>query len=92
MADSSRRFTDREVALILRRASEIDEREGRYGEGALSQADLREIAAEVGISPNAVDRAVAAMSDRRAPSTLLGAPLVRRTVHDVPEELDRRGE
>src|SRR5690606_27722163 len=56
--DESRRFTDREVALILRRAAEIDEREGHDASGSLSWGDLRGIAAEVGISPDAVDRAV----------------------------------
>lgn len=57
--DPTRRFTDREVAIVLRKASEIDEGEGAdAGSGAgLSLEDLKEIAREVGISAQAIDRA-----------------------------------
>ena len=57
---STRRFTDREVALVLRAATEIDESEGSgTGAGGISLDDLREIAREVGISGPAIERAVA---------------------------------
>lgn len=91
MIDESRRFTDREVALILRRAAEIDEREGHDASGSLSWGDLRGIAAEVGISPDAVDRAVRSLADRRSLHGLLGAPLVRRAVREMPVHLDEAG-
>jgi hypothetical protein len=89
--DSTRRFTDQEVAVVLRTASEIDAREGAIGGGGgLSLEDLREIAAEVGISPRAIERAVARLDSRaRAPEAWVGAPLVRRAVRAVPGELDR---
>jgi len=88
--DSTRRFTDREVALVLRKAVEIDESEGSGAGVGLSLQDLREIAREVGISPTAIERAVHRIE---GPSTLpalwTGAPLVRKAVRAVPGELDR---
>jgi AcrR family transcriptional regulator len=90
----SRRYTDREVALVLRRATEIDERaEVPAGAGVgLSLEELREIAKEVGISAAAIDRAVATL-DR--PESLLsrfgGAPAVRKAVRVVPRSVDRDG-
>ena len=70
--DATRRFTDQEVALVLRKAAEIDEAEGSEPKG-LSIADLRQIAREVGLSPGAIDRAVAALDKRRAPPRSCGA-------------------
>jgi hypothetical protein len=89
MDDASRRFTDREVAAVLRKAVEIDERRGREAGHALSREDLREIAREVGISPDAVDEAVRSLAKRGPSPGLLAAPLTQRAVHDVPGELDR---
>lgn len=95
MSDDSRRFTDREVALVLKRASEIEEvsdaREGAAG--ALSLGDLKEIASEVGISAEALRQAVATLDTPSRGlgglgSALEGAPLVRRAVHAVPRELN----
>jgi hypothetical protein len=93
MSDRSRRFTDREVAVILRKASEIEEKEGRVegGGGGLSLQDLLDIAREVGISPDAMDRAVRELGRRSPPPGWAGAPLVRRAVHVVEGELDRSG-
>ena len=48
MSEGSRRFTDREVALVLKRASEIDEAEVAGAASGLSLHDLTEIAGEVG--------------------------------------------
>lgn len=89
MDDSSRRFTDREVAVILRKAVDIDERRGREAGQALSREDLREIAQEVGVSVDAVDEAIRDLGRRTRSSGLLGAPLSQRAVHDVPGVLDR---
>jgi DNA-binding transcriptional ArsR family regulator len=60
-SDESRRFTDREVALVLRRASEIEESAGTDGRGGLSARDLEEIAREVGISQRAITQAIASL-------------------------------
>lgn len=86
--DRSRRFTDREVSIVLRRAAEIEEREGGGGAGGLSLDDLRQIAHEVGISADAIERAVGSL-DRRSSigSALAGAPLVRKAARAVPGEL-----
>jgi len=87
MSERSRRFTDREVAMVLRRASELDESEGPGAVG-LSHSDLTEIAAEVGISAAAIDRAVATLDrGRDFGPALIGAPLVRKAVHAVPATL-----
>jgi hypothetical protein len=91
MKDASRRFTDREVTAVLRKAVEIDERRGREAREALSLEDLREIAKEVGISPGAMDEAVHALGRRAQGPDLLAAPLTHRAVHDVRGELDRGG-
>lgn len=87
--DDSRRFTDREVALVLKRASEVEQREaGETGRG-LSLRDLREIAREVGISHEALTRAVRSLDRGRVGElSLAGAPLVQQAVHAVPCPLD----
>jgi len=88
-SEQSRRFTDREVALVLRRASEIEESEGTTQGGGLSLRDLQEIGREVGISAEAISRAVSTL-DRRGSTLggLAGAPLVHKAAHAVPGELD----
>jgi len=89
MSNRSRRFTDREVALVLRKASELDD-EGQATGGGLSLEDLTEIAGEVGISGAAIERAVASLDrGREIGPGLAGAPLVRKAAHAVPGELDR---
>jgi hypothetical protein len=88
----SRRFTDREVALVLRRASEIDEVEGPTAGGGLSLEDLQDIGREVGISPEAIARAVSTLGRRgSAMEGLAGAPLVHKSLHTVGGELDGAG-
>jgi len=92
MSGESRRFTDREVALVLKQASEIDETDGAGGAGGLSLEDLTDIAKEVGISPDAIRQAVSGLDRRRAIGpALAGAPLVRKAVHAVPGELNEEG-
>lgn len=85
----TRRFTDRELALVLKKASEIEESETPDPGRGLSLADLEEIAREVGISPRAISEAVQSLERERAlGSPLRGSPLVRRAVRAVPVELD----
>ena len=92
MTDDSRRFTDREVALVLKRASEMElSPEGEPASG-LSLSELREIAREVGITAEAIDSAVASLErGRRNVPGLAGAPRVRKAVHAVAGELDQDG-
>jgi len=92
---TERRFTDKEVALILRRASDLETRTSSTamasGRG-LTLSDLREIAAEAGIDPELVSRAVTEMEGPRGIRTgslLAGPGTVQREVRAVPEELSR---
>ena len=88
-SDGSRRFTDREVAMVLRKASEIEEREGSAGSGGLSLEDLQEIAREVGIAPEAIAKAVDGLDTGRVRTHLLaGAPAAHKAVHAVRGELN----
>lgn len=90
MSQGSRRFTDREVALVLKRATDLDEAGAEPAAGGLSLDDLREIAREVGIAPSAIDRAVASLDrGERLGASLAGAPRVRKALRAVPGELGR---
>lgn len=90
---TERRFTDRDVALILRRATELAEQQASSDVTArgLSLHELQEIAAEVGIEPEAITRAVAELEGRRGlkKGSLLGPALANRQIRTVPAELKR---
>jgi hypothetical protein len=84
---SGRRFSDREVALILNAAAELQEREGAGTSiGRLSIRDIEQIAAEVGMDAALVRRAVQAVDGRGSHARtdrLRGGPqalVVERTV------------
>jgi hypothetical protein len=79
--DPAPRFRDAEAKRILDRAAEIDAQERQH----LDANALREIAAEAGISPASVDRALAehhrALAEQHTPPPpSLGARLMRRPV------------
>ncbi len=75
--------------MVLRKASEIEEREGSDGSGGLSLDDLQEIAREVGIAPEAIAKAVDGLDSPRVRTPLLaGAPSAHRAVHAVRGELN----
>lgn len=85
-----RRLTEREVAVVLRRAAEIDEvAEGDPSSTGLAVDELREIAAEVGIRPDAIDKALVELASGRAVErgSLLGAPTTQSTIRSVPGQL-----
>lgn len=89
---TERHFADRDVAVILQRAAELDSRstEGREVRG-LSTSDLEGIAREVGIDPAMITRAIREMDSHRGHSGggLLGPPPVNREIRVVPSELDQ---
>jgi len=92
---TERRFTDKEISLILRRASDLEKRGSSTavssGRG-LTLSDLKEIAAEAGIDPDLVARAVSEMEGPKGLRTgsFLGGPgTVQREVRAAPEEMSR---
>ena len=91
-SDPSRRFTDREVALVLRKASEMDATTVPSGGAGLTLTQLQEIAGEVGISPELVQRAVAELDRPGSAGLLAGGPLTRQALRAVPGELGREGQ
>lgn len=88
MTGSDRRYTDQEVALVLAKASELEE--GRAlspGSGrGLTLRELHEIAREVGLSPGTIDAAVTSLQVRPG-SSVLGAPYAHRVVRGIPGQL-----
>ena len=88
--DKSRRFTDREVALVLRKASELEESVGTGEGGGLSLADLEQIATEVGISREVLDRAVAALDSKTGGNPFARGQLVQQVIRAVEGELSEK--
>ncbi|MEQ9399215.1 MAG: hypothetical protein RJQ04_08575 [Longimicrobiales bacterium] len=98
-AASVRRFSDEEVARILRSAADLQERSsahGGVGSRGLTLDDLRQVAAEVGIDPRFVDAAATESHGppARESSALAGGTYawsVHRTVsgHVPEDERDR---
>lgn len=91
MDPSDRRYTDQEVALVLQRAAEIEERRaGASATRGLTLRELHEIARDVGLSPAVIDEAVLAVETGARPhaGSLLGAPLSGKTARGLPTRLD----
>jgi hypothetical protein len=91
---TERRFTDREIGLILRRAVELEEGApvpGQPGARGLTLGELQEIAREAGIDPASVGRAVEEMETRHGlePRSIGGPSPVKREVRTVPGEMTR---
>ncbi len=87
--DDSKRFSDQEVALILKNAADLDEIQGSGQTAGLSRSDLEEIAAEVGISVDSISHAID-MMNAETPSrrNLAFAPRLHRETRGVDGELD----
>lgn len=89
--ESSHRFTDREIALLLQRAAEIEaQRADALPTQGVSLRQLREIATEVGISPETFEEAITAVQAGAKPARreLLGAPLTYKAARGVDGRLD----
>ncbi len=84
---TERRYDEEEVAIILQRAAET--RVG--GAEGMTLAQLKEVAAEVGIDPAAVETAAGALDRRVAstPSPLLGTPAAPQYEQTVDVPFDR---
>jgi hypothetical protein len=84
--DADRRYADQEVALVLQRAAELEERRSdSTAARGLTLRELHEIAKEVGLSPDVIDEALAAIQAGARPRSgaLLGAPLSSKLVRGV---------
>lgn len=87
MTAPDRRYTDREVALILRRAAELEEREGvELKARGITLRDLEQIASDVGLDISRIRQAALELdgSGRRfRESASLGPPPSRTAVRGV---------
>lgn len=92
--NEERRFTDKEVAVVLKRAAELEEkRQADLPGKGLTLSQLHDIAREVGLSPDMVNSAIADMrrNTRVDVRSLLGAAPMNKVVRAVPAALDRDG-
>jgi hypothetical protein len=89
---SSRRFSEKEVALIIKRASELQQDEApAESTTGMSLAELEQVAREAGLDPALVRRAATDLDTRvtqQEPSRFIGAPTnlhLERTIEgEVP--------
>jgi hypothetical protein len=87
-----RRYSDKEISRILRRASQIQrETPARPDPAGLTLAELEEIAVEAGIDVDNLRAAASELSadpdDDSWQTRMLGAPLTQRLVRRIPGEL-----
>ena len=90
---AGRRFNEKEVAAIIKRASELQQVESPESTTGMSLAELEQIAREAGLDPQLVRRAASDLDTRvtdRQPSPFLGAPtalVLERTIDgEVPSD------
>src|SRR6478735_6352184 len=90
-ASTSRRFNEKEVALIIKRASELQQTETTTESNAgMSLAELEQVAREAGLDPELVRRAAADLDTRvtdQTPNRFLGAPTVLRLERTIDGEV-----
>lgn len=91
MLPDSRRYGDREIAKILKRAAQMQrESPARPDPSGLTLAELEEIAEEAGIDVDNLRLAVAEVDtipDDSLETRFLGAPLTQRLERTIPGEL-----
>lgn len=83
---SERRYSNQELALILRRAVELEEKPGTFTESkGIALPEIQEIAREAGISPEQIARAIAELETRGSlePFSLLGPKGVKREMRTL---------
>jgi hypothetical protein len=88
---TNRRFNEKEVALIIKRASELQQTETTAESSTgMSLEELEQVAREAGLDPALVRRAAADLDTRvsdQAPSKFLGAPSVLRLERTIDGEV-----
>jgi hypothetical protein len=87
----SRRYNEKEVALIIKQASELQEyAASSESSTGMSLAELEQIAKETGLDPALIRRAAADIDTRvtdRTPSRFLGAPTTLRLERTIDGEI-----
>ena len=90
-ATPSRRFDEKEVALIIKRASELQQSETpAESTTGMSLAELEQVAREAGLDPELVRRAAADLDTRvtdQTPNRLLGAPIALQLERTIDGEV-----
>src|SRR5690349_21205597 len=90
-ASTNRRFNEKEVALIIKRASELQQSEATAESSTgLSLAELEQVAREAGLDPALVRRAAEDLDTRvtdQTPSRFLGAPTALRLERTIDGEV-----
>jgi hypothetical protein len=90
--ETEHRFSEQEVSLVLQRAAEIEARSGVPAEArGLTLRDLEDVAAEVGIRPESLARAVGELQSRglATGTSLAGLSPSQKAIRAVPAELSR---
>lgn len=88
MSDS-KRYDEKAVSQILRRAAELESGSEASGGGGLSRADIERVAVEAGLDPAAVRAAIAEQGQDPEPAGgLLGGPLHVRQDRVINGRLD----
>ena len=89
-ASTNRRFNEKEVALIIKRASELQTETTAESNTGMSLAELEQVAREAGLDPELVRRAAADLDTRvtdQTPNRFLGAPTVLRLERTIDGEV-----
>jgi hypothetical protein len=88
---SSRRFNEKEVALIIKRASELQQTEASSDSSTgMSLAELEQVAREAGLDPALVRRAATDLDTRvtdQKPNGFIGAPTALRLERTIDGEV-----
>jgi hypothetical protein len=90
--ETEHRFSEHEVSLVLQRAAELEARDGVPADArGLTLRDLESVAAEVGIRPESLARAVAEIRSRSLTpgSSLAGPSPSQKAIRAVATEVSR---
>jgi len=88
----SKRYDEKAVSQILRRAAELELGGGLRARGGLTSTDIERVAEEAGLDPTAVRAAIAERERAPEPTAgLFGGPLRVRQARVLDAELDERG-
>ena len=90
MADESKRYSDREVALIVQAALNIEKKEYKDDAGGLLLSEIEEIARETGISVEHIRLAVERIVERQKKNSarlLFGSEMSFQSIDIIPHAL-----